>query len=95
MIKLLHGDCRELIPGCAFDMVDLVIADPPYSETSLKWDRWPTGWLETVAGVMKPSASLWVFGSLRMFMERGPEFTAAGFKLAQEIVWEKHNGSNN
>jgi site-specific DNA-methyltransferase (adenine-specific) len=92
-VQVITGDCREVLPG-RMERFDLVVADPPYGETSLVWDRWPTGWLEGVKAVMKPSASLWVFGSLRMFMERADEFKAAGFKMAQEVVWEKHNGSN-
>jgi site-specific DNA-methyltransferase (adenine-specific) len=94
MIDMRQGDCRVIAPTLAAQSVDLVLADPPYGETSLVWDRWPVGWLEAMKPCMKPSASLWVFGSLRMFMERADEFKAAGFKMAQEIVWEKHNGSN-
>lgn len=38
------------------------------------------------------SDQLWCFGSLRMFWERTADF--ADWKLAQDIVWQKHNGSN-
>jgi site-specific DNA-methyltransferase (adenine-specific) len=34
---------------------------------------------------------MWVFGSTRMFLEHFSEFS--GWKLSQDIVWEKHNGS--
>jgi site-specific DNA-methyltransferase (adenine-specific) len=34
---------------------------------------------------------MWCFGSMRMFLDRAPEF--AGWKLSQDIVWEKHNGT--
>lgn len=81
-ITIYHGDCREFIaPSC-----DMTLADPPYGETSLKWDQWPDGWLHGVSG-----DSLWCFGSMRMFLDRGAEFT--DWKFAQDIVWEKHNGS--
>lgn len=36
---------------------------------------------------------MWVFGSMRFFLTMGPEFAAAGWRYAQDIVWEKHNGS--
>src|SRR3989304_5399882 len=68
---------------------DAIITDPPYNETSLDWDRWPDGWPTLAAGT---AASMWCFGSLRMFMERAPEF--ASWKLSQDIIWEKHNGTN-
>jgi len=34
---------------------------------------------------------MWVFGSMRMFLNRIAEFR--DYKFAQDIVWEKHNGS--
>ena len=36
---------------------------------------------------------MWVFGSLRSFMATADRFADAGLRLAQEIVWEKQNGS--
>ncbi len=63
-VSLYLGDCREVLP--AFGVTaDCVVADPPYGETSLAWDRWPDGWLDAAAGV---TSSLWCFGSLRMFL---------------------------
>ncbi|TMS00130.1 DNA-methyltransferase [Nonomuraea basaltis] len=88
-VELYLGDCREVLPALGVK-ADLVLADPPYEETSLKWDRWPDGWLEVAASVSK---SLWCFGSIRMFLEHHGEFDAACWRLAQDIVWEKHNGS--
>lgn len=88
-ITLYLGDCREVLPALGVT-ADLVLADPPYGETSLVWDRWPEGWLATVAAV---SSSLWRFGSMRMFLLHRDEFGDAGWKLSQDIVWEKHNGS--
>lgn len=67
---------------------DVAIVDPPYGETSLEWDRWPKGWPSLLVDVVP---TFWCFGSFRMFMEHRDEFD--GWKIAQEIVWEKHNGS--
>ena len=86
-VALYVGDCREVLPALGVT-ADLVVADPPYAETSLAWDRWPDGWLDTVAAV---TSSLWCFGSMRMFMDRCAEF--AGWKLSQDVVWEKPHGS--
>lgn len=85
-ITLYHGDCREVLPALALTEPLLVIADPPYNQTALAWDRWPTGWPD-----LMPGKSLWCFGSLRMFMDRAAEF--GGWRLSQDIVWEKQNGS--
>lgn len=84
-ITIYHGDCRDF--PLRID-VDLVVADPPYAQTSLEWDQWQRGWL----GLQ--GSSLWCFGTLRMFMDRVGEFYQHGWKLSQDIVWEKHNGSS-
>lgn len=86
-VTLYHGDAMELAPRLGV-FADAVITDPPYGETSLDWDVWPKGW-PAVAGKLAPS--LWCFGSFRMFWEQRDQFE--GWNLAQEIVWEKHNGS--
>lgn len=86
-IVIYHGDSREIIPALGI-VPDVTIADPPYSQTSLEWDRWPEGWPQ-MNGL---GNSLWCFGSFRMFLTRLGEF--AGWHLSQDIVWEKHNGSS-
>lgn len=84
-VSLYQGDFRDVLPRLDIDP-DLVLTDPCYGETSLDWDRWPAGW-----PAMMPGRSMWCFGSMRMFLERRDEFS--GWKLSQDVVWEKHNGS--
>lgn len=86
-VALYLGDMREVLPVLGVQ-ADLIVADPPYAETSLAWDRWPDGWPTLAASV---ASSMWCFGSMRMFLDRRDEF--ADWKLSQDIVWEKHNGS--
>lgn len=82
-VTLYFADCREVAP--TLTGVDVTVADPPYGDTSLDWDSIVGGW----TGAM-PGSQLWCFGSFRFFLsERFPTW-----KLAQEIVWEKHNGSS-
>lgn len=78
---LYLADCREILPTVE---ADACVTDPPYGVTSLEWDRTVDGWCELVR-----APSLWCFGSMRFFM--GQQFP--GWTYAQEIVWEKHNGS--
>lgn len=84
-ITIHHGDCREVLPSIA--PVDCIVTDEPYGQTSLLWDVPVAGWLELAA--LQPHASVWRFGSLRSFLA----LDLSGWKLAQDIVWEKHNGS--
>lgn len=88
-VTLYLGDCREVLPALQLT-ADAVVADPPYGETSLKWDRWVTGW-PTLAATA--AASMWCFGSMRMFLRYSGEFASAGWKLSQDVVWEKGNGT--
>jgi site-specific DNA-methyltransferase (adenine-specific) len=89
-VSLYLGDCREVLPALGVT-ADLVVADPPYGkETSLAWDVRVDGWLKIAADV---SRSLWCFGSMRMFLRHGAEFEAAGWRMSQDIVWEKANGT--
>lgn len=88
---VLTGDCRDLMP--AHGPFDMIVADPPYGGTSLAWDRRVDGWLPLARNALRPTGSIWVFGSLRCFMATADRFADAGFRYAQEIVWEKQNGS--
>lgn len=85
-VTLYHGECMDMLGSIAD--CDAIITDPPYEETSLEWDQWPAGWPSLIS---RSSTQLWCFGSFRMFMEKAPEF--AEWKLAQDIIWEKQNGS--
>lgn len=89
---VVTGDCRALMP--AHRPFDLIVADPPYGDTSLAWDRRVDGWLPLAHAALNPSGSMWVFGSLRCFMATAAALHDAGWKYAQEIVWEKQNGSS-
>ena len=91
-VTILPGDCLaslRTLPDCS---VDAVVTDPPYGQTSLPWDRFVYGWMAEIDRILKPTGSVWVFGTLRMFTQHWREFD--GWTLAQDIVWEKHNGSS-
>jgi site-specific DNA-methyltransferase (adenine-specific) len=104
VVTLFHGDCRDLLPALDLDLC-AAICDPPYAETSARWDQWPTGWVEAVTAALPPTASLWCFGSMRTHLEHAHEFFASGWKFGQDgwfdtselltselLLWEKHNG---
>ncbi|MEO9337104.1 site-specific DNA-methyltransferase [Mesorhizobium sp. SB112] len=91
-MTILTGDCRVVMPAHA--PFDLILADPPYGDTSLAWDRRVDGWLPLARAALAPSGSLWVFGSLRCFMATADQFAEAGLRLAQDVIWEKQNGSS-
>ncbi len=87
-IAIYHGDCRELLLG--LPVVDVVVTDPPYGETSLDWDKRVRGWMDACEKVTR---NIWCFGSMRLFIEMARTGESSRWEHAQEIVWEKHNGS--
>ena len=89
LVTLWLGDCREVIPALGLK-ADCIVADPPYGETSLPWDKWPAGWLGIAATV---ASSMWCFGSMRMFLDRSRDGEFNGWKLGQDVIWEKQGGS--
>ena len=89
--RVIRGDCLDVLSTLEDESVDAILNDPPYGSTKLKWDRWPTGWPAQARRVLKRTGSMWVFGSMRMFLEQIGEFE--GWRIVQDVVWEKHNGS--
>lgn len=87
-VTLYHGRFEEVLPDLGVT-ADLIVTDPPYGETSLDWDRWPKGWPSIAAEYAR---SMWCFGSMRMFLDQRHEFDR--WRLSQDLVWEKHNGSS-
>lgn len=92
-MDLIVGDCRDVLATLPEASFDACIADPPYGDTSLDWDRVCDGWIEAVARVLKPAASVWVFGSMRFLVPIFSDMKRAGFRYSQDIVWEKQNGT--
>lgn len=86
-ITLYCGDCRDVLPVLGL-AADVVVTDPPYAETSCPWDRLVPGW----AALVEPTRNIWCFGSMKAILEH-QQHEFAGWTRAQEIVWEKHNGS--
>lgn len=89
--QVVCGDCRAVMPPLG--PFDMILADPPYGDTALEWDRRVAGWEAVAFRCTKPTGSMWVFGSMRFFMGEAGALDAAGWRYAQDIVWEKHNGS--
>ena len=86
-VELYLGDAIEVLAGGGL-VGDVIVTDPPYGETSFGWDSWPAGWPSALAASAR---QLWCFGSMRMFLAHAAEFD--DWKLAQDVVWEKHNGA--
>lgn len=88
LVTLYLGEFWDFSAELEHANADAIVTDPPYGETSLAWDRWPSDW---PLNVTRFADAMWCFGSMRMFMDNLEQFRA--WKFSHEIVWEKHNGS--
>ena len=64
-MNLYHGDCLNVLHELPDNSVDLVLNDPPYGTTSIKWDKlldFNEVWSE-LERVMKPKSNAIFFGS--------------------------------
>lgn len=64
-VKLLQGDCLEVMKSIPDGSVDCVITDPPYGTTACKWDTvidLDLMWAE-LDRVIKPNGAIALFGS--------------------------------
>ena len=93
MIKLLHGDCLELMQTIEDGSIDAIITDPPYGITACKWDSvipFEPMW-EQLNRIIKPNGAIVLFGSepfssyLRMSNIKNYKY---------DWIWEKEQGTN-
>lgn len=89
-VRIICADAMAGLAELGDESVDCIVTDPPYGETSLAWDRAPDGWPRECRRVLKKTGTMWVFGSLRSLMSSDFD----GWQMCQDIIWEKHNGSN-
>lgn len=64
-MKLLHGDCLELMKDIPDNSVDMVLTDPPYGTTACKWDNvipFEPMW-EQLKRITKNNSVICLFGS--------------------------------
>lgn len=93
MIKLLHGDCLELLKEIPDKSIDMVLTDPPYGTTACKWDSiipFEPMW-EQLKRITKDNGAICLFGS-EPFSSALRMSNIKMFKY--DWIWEKDNGSN-
>ena len=64
MIKLLHGDCLELMKDIPDGSVDMILTDPPFQRTQNQWDKlipFEPMW-EQLKRITKPNGAIVLFG---------------------------------
>ena len=98
-MKLLQGDCLELMATLPDNCVDLICTDPPYFRVKKEWwDRqWdkPQGfldWIDKLAEqwqrILKPNGSLYCFASPKM-SARVEVKLGERFNVLNRVTWAK------
>jgi len=93
MIKLLNGDCLELMETILDKSVDSIITDPPYGTTACKWDSvidFGLMW-EQLERIIKPNGAIVLFGS-EPFSSALRMSNIKNYKY--DWIWQKHKASN-
>ena len=87
-IRLLRGDCLELLKDIPDGSVDAVITDPPYGTTACDWDRSvdPSGMFGKFWRVLKMSGPVIIFSQMPFTVDL---VSACRKFFRYEIVWEK------
>lgn len=91
-IKLLQGDCTELMKNIPSESVDAIITDPPY--LYLKNQKLDKPFNEEVffneaKRVLKKSGFIVMFGRGSAFYRWNTRLADLGFTFKEEIIWNK------
>ena len=93
MIKLLHGDCLELMKDIPDKSIDMILCDLPYGTTACKWDviiPFEPLW-EQYERIIKDKGAICLFGSEPF----SSKLRMSNLKLYKyDWIWKKSNPSN-
>jgi len=93
VLKVLHGDCRDILPTLEPASFDACVTDPPYEIGFMgkEWDRSGVAFDERtwkgVFHVLKPGAHVLAFGGTRTYHRLVCAMEDAGFEIRDQIGW--------
>ena len=93
MVKLLHGDCLELMKDIPDKSIDMILADLPYGTTACKWDTiipFEPLW-EQYERIIKENGAIVLFGT-EPFSSQLRISNISSYKY--DWIWEKPQGVN-
>jgi len=90
-MKLLLGDCLEILGDIEDCCIDSVVTDPPYGLSFMgkDWDGdvpCVSYWIELLR-VLKPGGHLLSFGAPRTYHRMACSVEDAGFEIRDQIMW--------
>lgn len=96
MIRLLLGDCRDVLRTLDDDSIDAIVTDPPYGLAFMgkRWDYDVPSvevWTECLR-VLKPGGHLLAFAGTRTQHRMAVRIEDAGFEIRDMIAWVYGSG---
>ena len=102
-IRVIQGDCREVMPTLDACSVDAIVTDPPYGLGFMGkgWDHGVPGleFWQAALHILKPGGYLLAFGGTRTYHRLACAIEDAGFEIRDQIGWafgsgfpKSHNG---
>lgn len=90
MINLHNKDCFEVMAEIKTGSVDMILTDPPYYSTNLKFDQAPrldfALWLKECQRILKPHGVLVSFADFNLLADLRSK---SPFKSTYELIWHK------
>jgi DNA modification methylase len=97
-LKLLQGDCRDMMRTLPESSIDAIVTDPPYELGFMGkgWDKSgiandPAMWAEALR-VLKPGGHLLAFSGSRTYHRMVCAIEDAGFEIRDQIMWVYGSG---
>lgn len=95
-MRVVHGDCIEVMKTMSDNSVDSIVTDPPYGLGFMgkEWDALPPGedWARECLRVLKPGGHLIAFGGTRTWHRLAVAVEDAGFEIRDSIAWMYSSG---
>jgi len=95
LIKVIHGDCLQILKRLPAGSVDAVVTDPPYGQTNEDYDGPiafnPEVWRECFR-VAKPNAALVSFAGSPTYHRIASAIEAGGWRVRQLWGWVYRSG---
>lgn len=92
---ILFGKWENHIDSIPSGSVSLIVTDPPYQVTPLKWDKRPEWvyFMKQMARISGDSGQMWIFCRMPWAIDMHLAAVQHGWIFVQERIWQKQNGS--
>jgi len=99
-VRLICGDCLEVLPTLADESVDLIFCDPPYNIGIFskmppdEYLAWCEAWIAECSRVLAANGAFWVSHKAPdVLVELSRMIAARGRKRINWVTWDKYNGA--